>query len=366
MSEKLRWGVLGTARIVRKTIPALQETKNGEVVGIASRTEEKAKEYADKHGVPQAFGSYEALLASPDIDAVYIALPNALHLEWILKSLDAGKHVLCEKPLAMSAAECEEITRKADQTGLKVLEGFMYRFHARFEKLQELLAANAVGKLTFVHVGHSFDAGGDDNIRWYAGLGGGSLFDTGCYCVNVSRMVTAQEPAHVAAFGNYRDANDEGRIDTSIAGMLRFPGSATALFDTGVNLERRNFLELTGTGAGSTSRILLGSWKRIRSWRSITSGRTRSITRSRAETTSYGWANTSPAASSTARRSATISRTQQTTRGCWKRSTRQHGNKTGRLHRAHIEPWPGLALPWTLVTDDGVGGSGAEVPGRRG
>ncbi|MFD1210732.1 Gfo/Idh/MocA family protein [Arthrobacter sp. GCM10027362] len=247
MSGKLRWGVLGGARIVRKTIPALQETKNGEVEGIASRTEEKAREYADKHGVPQAFGSYEALLASPDIDAVYIPLPNALHLEWILKSLDAGKHVLCEKPLAMSAAECEEIARKAGETGLKVLEGFMYRFHPRFEKLQELLAAGAVGQLTFVHVAHSFDAGGEDNIRWYAGLGGGALFDTGCYCVNVSRMVTAQEPAHVAAFGNYRDANDGGRIDTSIAGMLRFPGGATALFDTGVNLERRNFLELTGT-----------------------------------------------------------------------------------------------------------------------
>ena len=247
MSDRLRWGVLGSARIVRKTIPALQATKNGEVVGIASRTEEKAREYAGKHGIPQAFGSYEALLASQDIDAVYIPLPNALHLEWILKSLDAGKHVLCEKPLAMSAAECEEIARKADETGLKVLEGFMYRFHPRFEKLQELLAANVVGKLTFVHVGHSFDAGGDDNIRWYRGLGGGALFDTGCYCVNMSRMVTAQEPTDVAAFGNYRDANDGGRIDTSIAGMLRFPSSATVLFDTGVNLERRNFLEITGT-----------------------------------------------------------------------------------------------------------------------
>lgn len=247
MSDRLRWGVLGGARIVRKTIPALQATKNGEVVGIASRSEEKAREYAGKHGIPQAFGSYEALLASLDIDAVYIPLPNALHLEWILKSLDAGKHVLCEKPLAMSAAECEEIARKADETGLKVLEGFMYRFHPRFEKLQELLAANVVGKLTFVHVGHSFDAGGDDNIRWYSGLGGGALFDTGCYCVNMSRMVTAQEPTDVAAFGNYRDANDGGRIDTSIAGMLRFPSSATVLFDTGVNLERRNFLEITGT-----------------------------------------------------------------------------------------------------------------------
>ncbi|WP_446666635.1 Gfo/Idh/MocA family protein [Flexivirga sp. B27] len=247
MSEKLRWGVLSCARITRKTIPALQQTTNGEVVGIASRTEEKAREYADKHGIPHAFGSYEALLASPEIDAVYIPLPNALHLEWIVKSLDAGKHVLCEKPLAMSAAGCEEIARKAEETGLKVLEGFMYRFHPRFEKLQELLARQVVGKLTFVHIAHTFDAGDGDNIRWYTGLGGGALFDTGCYCVNAGRMVTGQEPDHVAAYGNYRAASDGGQIEVSLAGMLRFPDNATVLFDTGVNLERRNYLEVTGT-----------------------------------------------------------------------------------------------------------------------
>ncbi|WP_413249056.1 Gfo/Idh/MocA family protein [Sinomonas flava] len=247
MSGKLLWGVLGTGRIVRKTIPALQATRNGEVAAIASRSKERAGEYAEMYGIPQSFGSYESMLASADIDAVYIALPNALHREWILKSLDAGKHVLCEKPLAMGVAECEEVGRKAAESGLKVLEGFMYRFHPRFERLRELLAANAVGSLTFIHVAHSFEAGSEDNIRWYAALGGGALFDTGCYCVNASRMITAQEPSQVAAFGNYRDANDGGRIDTSFAGMLRFPSGATALFDAGVNLERRNFLEITGT-----------------------------------------------------------------------------------------------------------------------
>lgn len=247
MSDKLRWGILGCARVVRKTIPALQATRNGVVMGIASRSETKAKEYAHKHGIPQAFGSYEAMLASPDIDAVYIPLPNTLHLEWTLRALDAGKHVLCEKPLAMNPEDCEEIARKAEATGLKVLEGFMYRFHPRFEKLQELLAARAVGQLTFIHVAHSFAAGGEDNIRWFKELGGGALFDAGCYCVNVSRTVTGQEPTDVAAFGNYRDANDGGRIETSLAGMLRFPGGATALLDTGVDLERRNFLEITGT-----------------------------------------------------------------------------------------------------------------------
>ena len=245
--DKLKWGVLGTARIIRKTIPALQAAKNGAVVGIASRTEAKAKEYAAKHDVPQAFGSYEAMLSSPDINAVYITLPNALHHEWVVKSLRAGKHVLCEKPLAMSAAECEDIERVAAETGLKVLEGFMYRFHPRFEKLQELMQKRVVGELRFVRVAHSFAAENRDNIRWFSELGGGALFDVGCYCVNISRTLVAKEPGDVSAFANYEDAADEGRVDSSIAGLLRFPGGTTALFDCGVDLERRNLLEIVGT-----------------------------------------------------------------------------------------------------------------------
>lgn len=245
--KKLRWGVMGGARIVRKVIPALQASKNGEVVGIASRTEEKAKEYAEKHGLPQAFGSYDDLLASPEVDAVYIPLPNTMHREWAIKSLHAGKHVLCEKPLAVTAAECEEIGGVADERGLKVLEGFMYRFHPRFELLQELMHQGVVGELKFVRVAHSFAAEGEENIRWFRALGGGALLDTGCYCVNVSRMMVGEEPVKVSAFANYVDAADEGRVDTSIAGLLRFPGGATALFDCGVTLERRNLLEITGT-----------------------------------------------------------------------------------------------------------------------
>ncbi len=245
--NKLRWGVLGTARIIRKTIPALQAAKNGEVVGVASRSSTKAKEHAVKHDVPQAFGSYEALLASPDIDAVYITLPNALHHEWVIKSLRAGKHVLCEKPLAMRAAECEAIEHVAAETDLKVLEGFMYRFHPRFEKLQELLQKRVVGELRFVRVAHSFAAENRDNIRWFSELGGGALFDVGCYCVNISRTLAGEEPGDVSAFANYEAAADEGRVDVSLAGLLRFPGGATALFDCGVDLERRNLLEIVGT-----------------------------------------------------------------------------------------------------------------------
>ena len=244
---KIRWGVLGTARIVRKTIPALQQTQNGVVTGVASRNEDRSKACAETYGISQAFGSYAALLDSPEIDAVYITLPNALHYEWVIQSLEAGKHVLCEKPLALSAAECEDIKRASEETGLKVLEGFMYRFHPRFEKLLELLRAQVVGELTFINVAHSFAAEGQDNIRWSSGLGGGALFDVGCYCVNVSRTLAGAEPRELSAFANYVSANDGGRVDSSFAGMLRFPAGVTARFDCGVNLERRNYLELVGT-----------------------------------------------------------------------------------------------------------------------
>ena len=247
LERKLGWGVLGGARINRKVIPALQASQNGEVVGLASRDEAKAKEQAETYSVPQAFGSYEALLASPDVDAVYIPLPNSLHLEWTLKALDAGKHVLCEKPLATTAAECEQVARKADETGLRVLEGFMYRFHPRFERLLELLQQNAVGDVTFIRVAHSFAVSGGGNIRFSSRLGGGALLDVGCYCANVSRTVTGEEPVKVSAFANFTDAEDGGTVDVSIAGTLRFPGGATALFDCGMNLERRNLLEVVGT-----------------------------------------------------------------------------------------------------------------------
>ena len=244
---KLRWGVLGTARIVRKTIPALQQTANGTVVAVASRDEARAEACAETYEISQAFGSYAALLESPELDAVYIALPNALHDEWVVRALEAGKHVLCEKPLALSAAECEDVKRVSKKTGFKVLEGFMYRFHPRFETLQELLRADVIGKLTFINVAHSFAAEGQDNIRWSSGLGGGALFDVGCYCVNVSRTLAGAEPLELSAFANYVNANDGGRVDSSFAGMLRFPAGITARFDCGVNLERRNYLELAGT-----------------------------------------------------------------------------------------------------------------------
>lgn len=243
MADKLRWGVLSTARIgLKSVVPALQRARNGEVVALASRDEARAREAADTLGIPQTFGSYEALLASPDVDAVYIPLPNTLHKPWALKSLAAGKHVLCEKPLGVTADECLELGRAAGEAGLKVMEAFMYRFHPRFKKLQELLAAGTLGELRTIYSAFSFPLENRQDIRWQPDLGGGALYDVGCYCVNASRTLARAEPVQVAAFAGF-----ENGVDGSMAGLLRFPNGVTASFDCALTATRRDVLELTGT-----------------------------------------------------------------------------------------------------------------------
>ncbi|ADI13983.1 Gfo/Idh/MocA family protein [Truepera radiovictrix] len=243
MAEKLRWGVLSTARIgLKSVVPALQRARNGEVVALASRDEARAREAAGALGIPQAFGSYEALLASPEVDAVYIPLPNTLHKPWALASLAAGKHVLCEKPLGVTASACLEIGRAAASAGLAVMEAFMYRFHPRFRALQELLAAGTIGELRAICSAFSFRLDNRQDIRWQAELGGGALYDVGCYCVNASRTLAGAEPVQVAAFASF-----EGGVDGSLSGLLRFPGGVTASFDCALTAARRDVLELTGT-----------------------------------------------------------------------------------------------------------------------
>jgi len=243
MADKLRWGVLSTANIgVKAVIPALQGSQNGEVVGIASRDEARARETADKLGIPQAFGSYEALLSSDDIDAVYIPLPNSLHKEWTLKALGASKHVLCEKPLGVSAAECREMGEAAEAQGLKLMEAFMYRFHPRFKQLQELLQGGAIGEVKLIRSAFSFNARDREDIRWQKDLGGGALYDVGCYCVNVSRTLVGEEPVQVSAFAHFQDG-----VDAALVGTLRFPSGVLAQFDCALSFDRREYLEVVGS-----------------------------------------------------------------------------------------------------------------------
>ena len=243
MAKKLRWGILSTANIgIKSVIPALQASSNGEVVAVSSRNQDKAQEVAQKLDISQAYGSYEEMLAS-DIDAVYNPLPNSLHKEWTIKALRAGKHVLCEKPLGVDAQECEEMAAAAQENGVLLMEAFMYRFHPRFAKLTELLAQGTIGELKLVRSTFSFKLDRKGDIRFQADLGGGALFDVGCYCVNASRTLAGEEPVSAQAYASWTDTG----VDEVLVGALRFPSGVLAQIDCGLALDRREFLEVVGS-----------------------------------------------------------------------------------------------------------------------
>lgn len=244
MSEgKVRWGVLSTANIGRKAvIPAIHAAANGEVVAVASRDAQKAADFAGETGIPHSYGSYEELLTAPAIDAVYIPLPNSMHKEWTIKAAQAGKHILCEKPLALDAADCAEMQAAADAAGVLLMEAFMYRFHPRTERVLELLRGGALGPLRTVQSAFTFRSGNPDDIRLQADLGGGALMDVGCYCVNIARTAAGQEPVEAQAYARWH-ANG---VDEQLAGVLFFPDGVVAQFDCALTQERREFYALAG------------------------------------------------------------------------------------------------------------------------
>jgi predicted dehydrogenase len=182
-SQRLRWGVLSTARIgVRRVIPALQAGQHCQVVAIASRDEQAAKAAAENLGIPRAYGSYDSLLSDPEVEAVYIPLPNHLHIPWAIRCIEAGKHVLCEKPLALTADEGDRLVRAAaDRPRLKVMEAFMYRHHPQWDMALQRLREGGVGDLRSVQAAFSIHSVNPDDIRNQAATGGGGLLDIGCY-----------------------------------------------------------------------------------------------------------------------------------------------------------------------------------------
>jgi xylose dehydrogenase (NAD/NADP) len=242
-NRKLRVGVLGTANIGRgATIPALQHSYNNIVLAVASRDEEKARVFAEKQNIPRAYGSYAALLAEEDIEAVYIPLPNSLHREWTIKAAEAGKHILCEKPLALNAAECAEMDEAARQNGVRLMEAFMYRFHPQTEKVLKLIESGVIGEPKLIYSVFTFLLTNPANIRLRPDLGGGSLMDVGCYCVNVSRTVANAEPVEVQAYANWGKSG----VDEEMAGTLRFANGLLAQFSCGLTLERRELYQVAG------------------------------------------------------------------------------------------------------------------------
>jgi D-xylose 1-dehydrogenase (NADP+, D-xylono-1,5-lactone-forming) len=237
----VRLGILSTARINRLVVPPARESERVEVVAVASRELGRAEAYAREHGIDRAYGSYDELLADPEVDAVYIPLPNSQHVEWSIRALEAGKHVLCEKPLSRRPEDVERAFDVADRAGLVLTEAFMFRHNPQTARWKELVDGGAIGALRVVRAAFSFTVTDDANIRLAAELDGGALMDVGCYCVSGSRLV-AGEPERV--FG--RQVNEAG-VDTVFVGTLSFPGGVFAQFDCGLRLPSRDELELIGT-----------------------------------------------------------------------------------------------------------------------
>lgn len=244
VEHKIRWGVLSTSNIGRgKVIPAIQHSSNGELMAVASRDPAKARDFAAKNGIPVSYGSYEALISADNIDAVYIPLPNSLHRQWTIRAAETGKHILCEKPLAMNDNECAEMESAARRSGVKLMEAFMYRFHPRTQKVLELVQRQAIGDVRLVHSAFTFRVTLPTNIRFQPELGGGSLMDVGCYCVNISRMIAGQEPIEAQAYANWSASG----VDEQMICSLRFGNRLLAHFDCALVMDRREFYQIVGT-----------------------------------------------------------------------------------------------------------------------
>lgn len=241
--RKLRWGLLSTARINQALIHVLRISPRNELVAVASRTQEKADAYAKEWNIPVAYGSYEALLAAPDIDVVYIPLPNSLHEHWTIEAAKAGKHVLCEKPLAISVAEVDAIRAVSERAGVVVTEAFMYRHHPQTLKVKEMVDAGVIGQVRMVRGSFSFNLTRENDVRLNPLLGGGSLWDVGCYPVSYARYIVGQEPIEV--FG--RKVAGQTGVDETFAGTLRFPSNIYAQIDCSFRATFRTHVEIVGS-----------------------------------------------------------------------------------------------------------------------
>jgi D-xylose 1-dehydrogenase (NADP+, D-xylono-1,5-lactone-forming) len=244
MSKTLNWGLLSTARINRALIPPLQVSKRNHLLAVASRSQETADVYAKEKKIPRAYGSYEALLADPEIDVIYNPLPNHLHATWAIKAIEAGKHVLCEKPLSLTVAEVDAIRTAAHKHGHVVAEAFMYRHHPQTLKVQELIQSGSIGTLKLIRGSFSFILSREEDIRLLdPAMGGGSIWDIGCYPISYARTVVGENPLEV--FG-WQITGRTG-IDETFVGQMRFAGDIHAQFDSSFVIPFHSFMEIVGS-----------------------------------------------------------------------------------------------------------------------
>jgi len=239
----VRWGILGTARINRRLIPALRAAARSELVAVASRERDRGETYARSWAIPHSTGSYQELLDDDRIDAVYIPLPNSEHVRWTLAAIEAGKHVLCEKPLALDVADVDRLAGAAAARGVIVEEGFMYTHEPLTRRVLSLVADGAVGAVRAITSGFTFAIARPDDVRLDPELGGGSLWDIGCYPVTYAQLIVGKEPTRVAAHAQWSARG----IDEELTGIVTFAGGATLSFYSGFRAPYRTWLEILGT-----------------------------------------------------------------------------------------------------------------------
>src|SRR3954447_16045812 len=243
--NKIRWGVLSTAKIAReKVIPATQRSQLGTVVAIASRDAPRAKQIAEQIGIERAYASYDELLADPDIDAVYIPLPNHMHVPWSLRAIQSGKHVLCEKPIGLSVIEAEELVNTAAASPqLKVMEAFMYRFHPQWQTVRQFVREGRIGDLRTISTQFSYFNDDPQNIRNQVGMGGGALMDIGCYAISLSRFLYDCEPERVLG---EMERDPVSQVDRLTSAVLEFD-RGTSTFTCGTQIAPYQRVNIFGT-----------------------------------------------------------------------------------------------------------------------
>ena len=239
----LRWGLLCTAHINRALIPAIRNSQRSRLVSVASRTREKAINYAQAWEIPRWHDSYESLLSDPEIDVIYNSLPNALHAKWTIKALQAGKHVLCEKPIVLSVSDVDQLSNISHDTSRVVSEAFMYLHHPQTRKVKELIQGGEIGTLRFIRGSFTYVLTDENNVRMLPSLGGGSLWDVGCYPISYARYILESEPEQV--FG-WQTTSPTG-IDLSFVGQMKFPGDIHAQFDCSFVTPYTSYMEFVGT-----------------------------------------------------------------------------------------------------------------------
>ena len=245
MSERLRWGILGTGNIARQFADGvIKSARRSEVVAVGSRQPGPAEEFAKGRGIRRTFGTYEELLASPDVDAVYISVPNSLHHKWTIAALRAGKHVLCEKPFALTRTEAEDMFAQARKANRVLVEAFMYRSHPQTHAVIDAVRGGEIGELKLIRTSFCYRTSRvEGNVRFDRALAGGGLMDVGCYCINFSRMIAGEEPSQVHASAHMHESG----VDDLLAATMKFPSGVVASFTCGMCVQADNTAYVCGT-----------------------------------------------------------------------------------------------------------------------